>query len=194
MKSGTLTITKTSGLYAPSPLQRYSLLTFSLQTFHPYLQSHLQASIVSPDSRLPQNLLEKWNECFLSPHELDLCEAYKLVADAGKLVNLSDWFGAFEVQAGNRGEEGLNEAEIEKSPLKKRRVNGANTAASGQARTPQQRAEEEDTEHESDQDLQETSLARTLEVRFLSTVADLAFLGYIQPTKRKMEHVARVVF
>ena len=33
-----------------------------------------------------------------------------------------------------------------------------------------------------------------IDARFLACVADLAFLGHIQPTKRKAEHVARIVF
>ena len=38
------------------------------------------------------------------------------------------------------------------------------------------------------------SLDTQIDARFLAAVADLAFLGHIQPTKRKAEHVARIVF
>jgi hypothetical protein len=39
-----------------------------------------------------------------------------------------------------------------------------------------------------------SSSAVQQEARFLQSVADLAYLGFIQPSKRKAEHAARVVF
>ena len=41
---------------------------------------------------------------------------------------------------------------------------------------------------------EEIARTRTHQARFLAAAGDLAYLGFVQPTKRKVEHVARIVF
>lgn len=122
-----------------------------------------------------------------------------MVSEAGKLVNLADWFGAFEVALEDTEKD--DEAMVIESNLRKKQRKEASTTRNGSSRSGSQNqrvanghqdgfdgVEEEDSEDE------ETTRIRSHQARFLAAAADLAYLGYVQPTKRKVEHVARVVF
>ena len=95
--------------------------------------------------------------------EPDLCVAQKLLQEAGKVVNLHDWFSTFEVTQPAR------------SSAAKRKGKGKRKATEAEL--------EDAAQHE-----------RRVQARFVGAVSDLGFLGVIAPTKRKPEHVARVVW
>lgn len=123
--------------------------------------SNLQASLLSPQSRIPKQLFEaEAGMLELEPTEFATCEAYKLFRNTGKLINLADWYGAFQLSV---------QDQQETSPQK--------------SRGKRKRAEENENE-----------LKEQQELRFMGAVADLAYLGFVQPNKRKIEHVARNVF
>lgn len=145
---------------------------------------------------------------------LDVCKAYKLVSEAGKLVNLADWFGAFEValeeEEDDIGEndDGKETVTVESSSsiLRSRRRKVISTRSSrngGDSLREDQNSRDANGSHkngmdvdgnEDDSEDEETARIRNHQARFLAAAGDLAYLGYIQPTKRKVEHVARVVF
>ena len=96
--------------------------------------------------------------------EPDLCVAQKLLQEAGKVVNLHDWFSTFEVSQPERS-----------SAASRTKTKGKRKATA---------AELEDAAQKE----------RRVQARFVGVVSDLGFLGVIGPTKRKAEHVARVVW
>lgn len=152
------------------------------QTFHPPLLRNIQASLYTPASRIPQHLLDTepvGASSYLQRNDVDLCSTHKLVADAGKLVNLGDWHGAFELHARESIED--HRVELPTTPSKR--------AKSGSVT----RGRKENGVHVEEAEAA-VSLDTQIDARFLAAVADLAFLGHIQPTKRKAEHVARIVF
>jgi origin recognition complex subunit 3 len=134
--------------------------------------------------------------------DLDVCKAYNLVAGAGKLVNLADWFGAFEIALEDADEKENEEKEENGSSSRAAKRRKPNVPAPSTTRKGKARAIEQPNGHpgtnghtEADDGHEvDTTRKRRHEARFLSAAADLAYLGVVQPTKRKAEHVARVVF
>lgn len=146
-------------------------------------------------SRLPLHLIDD-SQSLPTAEDLDVCRAFKLVSEAGKLVNLADWYGAFEV-ALHDVEEGV-EGDSAGSREKRRKVAAKKPSRNGKLHQDDEHMLETNGDHaedgEEDSDDEETARSRAHQARFLAAVADLAYLGFIQPTKRKVEHVARVVF
>lgn len=85
----------------------------------------------------------------------DICVAYKLHLECGRLINLYDWLQAFVSVVGREGE---NEDENEEAWAPSRMVN------------------------------------EKLQARFVLAVSELQFLGFVKPTKRKTDHVARLTW
>ncbi|XP_035686043.1 origin recognition complex subunit 3-like [Branchiostoma floridae] len=82
----------------------------------------------------------------------DVCIAYKLHLECGRLINLYDWLQAF-VMLVHSGEEN----------------DGAGTS-------------------------KQNKVDEVLQARFIRAVSELQFLGFIKPTKRKTDHVARLTW
>lgn len=187
------------------------------QAFHPSVSHHLRASITNPASRLPKQLLQEHPGLAVEANEVDLCLAHKLLVGAGKLVNLGDWLGAFEMASQEIQEEKPRkaaeetddfDAEDRRTPSKGRRLKRT------RASSPETIVEEEEGgrgkrrrggpvgQHSLPSGGADSAVAadddggdkEIKEARFLSAAAELAYLGFIQPTKRKAEHVARIVF
>lgn len=158
---------------------------------------------------------------FLQTSALDTCQVYSLLINAGKFVNLADWHGAFEtLKSDDRGataisENGAEESdmEVEPSSLPSSRKKG-NARTNGAPSTPRKRRRtgngvkngdgrsqlNGDGEHGEnggvESEVADTAVAMSRQQAscFLQGVADLGWLGVIQPTKRKAEHVARMVY
>ena len=167
--------------------------------------SHLKASLAAPSSRIPKHLLEPDEKGedgrdaeaapFLRADELDLCNAHKLVAGAGKLVNLADWYGAFDLAGplsiasptGKRkGDDADSEGEVEAVTPEKGKKSKVARKGKTAIRNGHRGGVEEDDVAEGDE--------RSKEAVFLDSVAGLAFCGLVGPSKRKAEHVSRIVF
>ncbi|XP_078699748.1 origin recognition complex subunit 3-like [Branchiostoma floridae x Branchiostoma belcheri] len=80
----------------------------------------------------------------------DVCIAYKLHLECGRLINLYDWLQAFVM-------------------LVHSEENGADTS-------------------------KQNKVDEVLQARFIRAVSELQFLGFIKPTKRKTDHVARLTW
>lgn len=104
---------------------------------------------------------------------MDVAVAYRLYRETGKMINLGDWWIAFEGAA-------WDEEEGKGSKGKRRRE------ASGE----EDEGEEEDEEDEEGAE----DAQRRKQARFLRAVGDLAYVGFLQPTSRKPEHVLKSVF
>lgn len=174
----------------------------SYQAFHPHILDQVQTSLVAPSSRLPLHLFDE-DEALPTADDLDVCRAYKLVAGAGKIVNLADWCGAFELALDDIEKE--EDDQRDKQPSKSQNGRPKRSTRKGKSRENEPNGFTKTTNgHHHDaaaadeggesEDADELASVKGREARFLAAAADLAYLGFIQPTKRKAEHVARVVF
>lgn len=115
---------------------------------------------------------------------LDVAVAYRLYKETGKTINLGDWWTAFDAAAWDEeqtGEEGAGEegAPNGKGKGKKRRRGGSEEGP-------------EDGESEEGDDEEDAQVRK--QARFLRAIGDLGYVGFIQPTSRKPEHVLKSVF
>ncbi|CAH1230274.1 ORC3 [Branchiostoma lanceolatum] len=81
----------------------------------------------------------------------DVCIAYKLHLECGRLINLYDWLQAFVMLVHSGDENGTDSSKQKK-------------------------------------------VDEVLQARFIRAVSELQFLGFIKPTKRKTDHVARLTW
>lgn len=100
---------------------------------------------------------------------LDVAVAYRLYRETGKSINLSDWWRAFEGAAWDGDGDGDGD--------------GKRTREDGDA---------DDGEEDEDED--EDQRRRRKQARFLRALGDLAYVGFVQPTARKPEHVNKSIF
>ncbi|GAA5894557.1 hypothetical protein JCM5296_005129 [Sporobolomyces johnsonii] len=116
---------------------------------------------------------------------LDLAVAYRTYKEthvAGRLVNLGEWWSAWELGAGEEPE-GTG--------------NGGGGKGKKGRRNKRAREEEEDDEEEDDEDEEDEGdegPQRRKQARFLRAVGDLAHLGFVLPTTRKPEHLLKCVY
>lgn len=112
------------------------------------------------------------------PHALasnDLSAAHRLFQDAGKLVNLADWYGSYSVALPLEADV----AEASAARKSKKRTKGGAPKRKKPAEDELQAKEEQEIQRKA---------------RFVRSVSELAWLGLIFPTKRKAEHVGKLVF
>lgn len=95
----------------------------------------------------------------------DIAIAYQLHLECGKLINLHDWLQAFA-------------SVVELVPPKAEDESGE--AADNSSKTPKTAA------------AREPSLLT--QARFARAVAELQFLGFVKPSTRKADHVARLTW
>lgn len=123
----------------------------------------------------------------------DVAVAYRLYRDTGKTINLGDWWMAFDVSAKNEEKvvvenDGEEDGEMNgNSPSKKGK-------GKGKQKNKRQRAEVEEDEEEEESEDEEDGPIRRKQARFLRALGDLAYVGFLQPTTRKSEHVLKSVF
>ncbi|BGP22666.1 origin recognition complex subunit 3 [Rhodotorula toruloides] len=122
----------------------------------------------------------------------DLAIAYRTYAEthpSGRLANLGEWWGGFELQAADEpeqsdeaGEGAANGSKGKQARERKRRRNGEEGDD----------ADEDDDRSESEDE--DEGPARRKQARFLRAIGDLAHLGFIHPTTYKPEHVLKSVY
>ena len=140
---------------------------------------------MDPSSRLPLSLLDDATVITdLQNGELDTVKAHRLVLEAGKFVNLADWHGAVLSAEADKAAE----ADEPRTPS---RIGRSRPVSSAPGSLDNSDAEMPDAGKDAPSKVkkQDVDLAK-----FMQAVSDLAYLGHIQPTKRKAEHVARIVF
>ncbi|EUC56183.1 origin recognition complex subunit 3 [Rhizoctonia solani AG-3 Rhs1AP] len=102
----------------------------------------------------------------------DICVLFQRSLDAGKLLNLADWFGSFVAV--------VQHEKVERVPVQ------TNTHG---LRTRRRRSTEGDGDGEDMIEIQ-----KEYQARFIQSAHELEFLGLIQTTGRRKEHVMRTVF
>lgn len=117
--------------------------------------------------------------------EEDVKVAYRLYQDTGKQINLGDWWEAFDQAA-------LDEPHAEVEGEDVVMEEGVETGGKKRARSGE--GDEDESEEEEEEEREGTERERRKQARFLQTIGDLAYVGYLQPTSRKAEHVLKSVF
>lgn len=111
------------------------------------------------------------------PQRPDTCALFQRSLEAGRLLNIADWFGAF---VNIMQDEKVNRPSAEAGKTK-----GRTKRATSSVYTES----EIDLDDEGSHDLMQERQAR-----FLHSAHELEFLGLIQTTGRRKEHVMRTVF
>ena len=112
-------------------------------------------------------------------------------AGAGKLVNLADWYGAFELAVADETGQGRTPADRKRKRKPNTGIrNGKSIRRKGNSRHHSEEPDERDADLEDD----ELEIERQIMARFVQGVAELGLRGYVGPTKRKPEHVQRLVW
>ncbi len=181
MSSGSQTSPSLSKYAPPSPTPCHRQLPSCkpannrppAQAFHPSAQTAFHKALTDIDDTA--TAATSTTDAVVPP---DVAVAFRLYRDSGRLINLADWWSAFE-QAAVDEEEGAEE--VAKAGGK-RKPGGSDDGME---------VDEEDEDGEDDED---DNPRRRKQARFLRAVADLAHAGYVQPTSRKVEHVGKTIF
>ncbi|KAG8715853.1 hypothetical protein FRC11_014102 [Ceratobasidium sp. 423] len=102
----------------------------------------------------------------------DICVLFQRSLDAGKLLNIADWFGSFVAV--------VQHEKVERAPAQ---------ASTHGLRTRRRRSAEGDGDGDDMLEIQ-----KEYQARFIQSAHELEFLGLIQATGRRKEHVMRTVF
>ncbi|BGP05881.1 Origin recognition complex subunit 3 [Rhodotorula toruloides] len=124
----------------------------------------------------------------------DLVIAYRTYAEthpSGRLANLGEWWGGFELQAADEPEKGDEAGESAANGDKGKQANGKKRGRNGADADSEEQDEDEEESESEDEDV---GPARRKQARFLRAIGDLAHLGFIHPTTYKPEHVLKSVY
>ncbi|KAI8377134.1 origin recognition complex subunit 3 N-terminus-domain-containing protein [Choanephora cucurbitarum] len=126
----------------------YTNVALHEKSFAPQPRASVQTALTQPQHYINCSccLIEKSDQ--ILPSEPDACILYKLYLECGRMINLYDWYVAFE-----------SFVEREERPVSKK-----------------------------------TLLKNEVQARFIRSVAELQFLGFIKPTQRKTDHVIRLTW
>ncbi|KAK4053813.1 Origin recognition complex subunit 3 [Microbotryomycetes sp. JL201] len=138
------------------------------KSFHPALLTNVQSSL---SSLIPSASRSSKSEAALLDPALDVVIAYKMYCETGRTVNLADWYTAWEGSV-------WDEMSTKK---RKRKVDGKDNQDLANAA-------DENQEYDS------AAVRQRKQARFIRAIGDLGFLGFLQPTARKAEHVTKTVF
>lgn len=112
-------------------------------------------------------------------NESDTAVAYRLYRETGKIINLADWYTAF---CQSSADEHTSARKRTRDDLEANKEGGA--AEDGE---PTAAGQVEAADNPAGQD-------RRKQARFLRALGDLAHVGFLQPTRKKSEHVSKSVF
>ncbi|KAG8720452.1 hypothetical protein FRC09_009553 [Ceratobasidium sp. 395] len=126
------------------------------------------------ESHIPENMAQMPDTCALFQRSLD----------AGRLLNIADWFGAFVNITQN---ERVSRTVQQPEPVRTSR----STSRTRRATSSVHLESDADAEGEIDEALE---AQQGYQARFLQSAHELEFLGLIQATGRRKEHVLRTVF
>ncbi|BGP29911.1 Origin recognition complex subunit 3 [Rhodotorula toruloides] len=124
----------------------------------------------------------------------DLIIAYRTYAEthpSGRLANLGEWWGGFELQAADEPKKDDEAGESAADGDNGKQANGKKRVRNG-ADADSEEKDEDGEESESEEE--DVGPARRKQARFLRAIGDLAHLGFIHATTYKPEHVLKSVY
>jgi len=155
----------------------------SLQLINPSPRATILSGLIHPQGYVSPGQPSKDNEDDDLPDTSILFKGY---LESGKMINVYDWFESFTVVLEGR----------------KRRLENGKTRlpddARGKSRTPskkkgkQKQVEDEVVNENAGEDKEEWQME--VQARFIRTLQELDYIGFIKHTGRKADHVMRTVF
>jgi origin recognition complex subunit 3 len=116
---------------------------------------------------------------------------FRRYLESGKMINVYDWFESFGVVLESQRRHARKRADA-------RRVVAVTTPQKGKGKGKgKQKQVEEDVEDEEDEDEEEEDEEKwqmEVQARFMRSLHELDYLGFIKHTGRKADHVLRTVF
>lgn len=124
------------------------------------------------------------------PAPPDVCVAYDLYRNAGRMINIADWFGAFEhsVEPSRLPRPAAQDSveAVNASPTKRSR---------GKKRNRQGEDEDEDDDDDDNNGLEPQEEEKAMvRARFALAINELSRMGLLKRTRRKADHVLRTVW
>lgn len=104
----------------------------------------------------------------------DICRAYQTYEDAGRLINLADWFNAFQSSISDADKEEENSSDSRKR--KRLDTDGLNDLEAYQ------------------KDLASWDKKDVIRLRFALAVHEMGKMGFLKRTRRKLEHILKLVY
>ncbi|KAH9898592.1 hypothetical protein C8Q73DRAFT_641438 [Cubamyces lactineus] len=179
---------------------------------HPYDFAHAHAELVraTADTSAPgSDTMVRMGEG--PPHEPELWElpdtsiAFRRYVEAGRMVNVYDWFESFAVVLETQRRKLRKKAQ--RAEQQTPRANGKRTAGNGRARSrsssragmgvDQDQDMNDDDEEEEEEEMNEEEEERwkvEVQVRFIRALHELDYMGFVKHTGRKPDHVIRTIY
>lgn len=131
------------------------------------------SSILEPSPRINHLAALKDPDAYLERaiEVPDICCAFQTYEDAGRLINLADWFNAFHSSIQKRDGEKIN--------ARKRKRLDADTQSEPEAY---------------ERDLDVWKKRDMVRLRFALAVHEMGKMGFLKRTRRKLEHVLKLVY
>jgi origin recognition complex subunit 3 len=137
----------------------------------------------------------------------DISIAFRTYQDAGRMINLADWFNAFrqQAEAGKRMGELNEQSTASKSNGKRQASTRSDDGVdSSELSELDDEGEREEAAHSnkrrkandkrSEKDLAAWNRPDLLRTRFALAVHELGAMGFLKRTRRKPEHVMKLIF
>ncbi|RUP49553.1 hypothetical protein BC936DRAFT_142251 [Jimgerdemannia flammicorona] len=153
----------------------YSNVKLHEKTFTAQPRAAIQTALAQPLHYLNCDCCRDIATDALSATQHDTCILYKLYLECNRMINMYDWFVAFGVVL-------EREARGAKGKIEEREVQGCFHAIPVISLTfcpPRTRS---------------PAFAHLDRARFIRSVAELQFLGFVKPTNRKTDHVVRLTW
>lgn len=109
--------------------------------------------------------------------------------EAGKMLNVYDWFESFAVVLDTQRER-LREAKAQSTP--KGRGARGKARGKGKANGSRSRTAGDEDEEEGDED-EDEMWKEELQARFIRALHELDYMGFVKHTGRKVDHVTRTI-
>ncbi|PWN35786.1 uncharacterized protein FA14DRAFT_189724 [Meira miltonrushii] len=149
-----------------SQIGRYNSTGYLHSVLEPSPRINYLAALKNPDAYLTRT-----SNAIEMP---DICRAYQTYEDAGRLINLADWFNAFQSSINDADKEEENNSDARKR--KRLDTDGLNDLEAYQ------------------KDLASWDKKDIIRLRFALAVHEMGKMGFLKRTRRKPEHVLKLVY
>lgn len=131
----------------------------------------------------------------------DTSIAFRRYVDAGRMVNVFDWFESFAVVLDSQRKHLKRRAAAVAAPRTPARANGrgkrATAKGKGRAVNGKSVSEDGDEEPSSDESMdeeEEEQWKNEVQARFMRALHELDYMGFVKHTGRKPDHVIRTIY
>jgi origin recognition complex subunit 3 len=106
----------------------------------------------------------------------DTCILFRRYVESGKMINIYDWYDSFAMALEGETDNDGDSMDVDETPTKSK--------GKGKEKAPPKGKR---TEHEAER-------KREVQARFMRSMHELEFVGFLKHTGRKADHVVKTVF